>query len=63
MIITANWKNGQLTDDAYRRKGFVVFNKGGGGGVCKRQQDAASTNIFPVGRSESGAPYRYVPLK
>jgi|GEM_PF-6648057 prepilin-type N-terminal cleavage/methylation domain len=64
LIVTANWKDRELTNKKpYRKKeGFVVFNKGGGGGVYKSSQ-ASSTNIFPVGESDSGVAYRYVPLK
>lgn len=53
-VVTANWTGrGNLTNNApYGKKGFVVFAKGGSGGIYKRVQDASSTNIFP---SSSGA--------
>lgn len=48
-VVTANWDNGTLSSKApYGKKGFVVFAKGGSGGIYKRVQDASSTNIFPT---------------
>jgi prepilin-type N-terminal cleavage/methylation domain-containing protein len=58
---------GSMDPDAkpYGNKGFVVFNKGGGGGIYKRSQDAANTNVFPIGNAADycGRGYSYVPLK
>jgi prepilin-type N-terminal cleavage/methylation domain-containing protein len=43
-IVTANWKGGVLTNEKpYGKKGFVVFTKGGGGGIYK----TPSASIFP----------------
>jgi prepilin-type N-terminal cleavage/methylation domain-containing protein len=57
-IITANWKNGALTGGKpFGKKGFVVFTKGGGGGIYRLQQ-LASTNIFPTSPK-----YHYETLK
>jgi type II secretory pathway pseudopilin PulG len=57
-VVTANWNDGRITGDiAPGKKGFVVFTKGGGGGIYKAPQ-AMSTNIFPTGPK-----YHYETLK
>jgi hypothetical protein len=63
LFITANWEHSALTNDApYGKKGFVVFAKGGSGGIYKRPNDVTSTNIFPAGKKDGHA-YRYVTLQ
>jgi prepilin-type N-terminal cleavage/methylation domain-containing protein len=58
LMVTANWQPTGLTDDApYGKKGFVVFDKGGKGGIYKRPGDATDPKIFPSG-SKDGHPYR-----
>lgn len=58
-VVTANWKDRQLTSgEPDGKKGFVVFAKGGGGGIYNRVADAGSTNVFPT-----GAAYCYETLK
>lgn len=49
LVVTKNWSGGTLDSKAspYGNKGFVVFAKGGSGGVYNRVTDAKSTNIFP----------------
>ncbi len=52
LVVTKNWSSGgTLTSSTapYGNKGFVVFAKGGSGGVYNRVTDAKSTNIFPSG--------------
>ena len=50
LLVTANWSTGSLaSENPYGKKGFVVFAKGGSGGVFRRVQDITSTNIFPSG--------------
>ncbi|HEY8900259.1 MAG TPA: type II secretion system protein [Chthoniobacterales bacterium] len=51
LVVTRNWSGNTLNakTSPYGNKGFVVFAKGGSGGVYKRVTDAASTNIFPKG--------------
>lgn len=47
-VVTQNWSGRALTNESpYGKKGFVMFAKGGSGGIYKRVQDANSTNIFP----------------
>jgi prepilin-type N-terminal cleavage/methylation domain-containing protein len=63
LLVTANWQPTGLTSDSpYGKKGFVVFTKGGSGGVYSRPADVTSTNIFPTG-SKDGHPYRYIILE
>lgn len=63
--VTANWSQGaglSSQSQPYGNKGFVVYNKGGGGGVYKASQ-ASSTNIFPpAGTGPNGETYRYTKL-
>lgn len=65
-VVTANWSpGGGMSSEAqpYGNKGFVVFNKGGGGGVYNRPRDATSTNIFPpAGTGPNGETYKYTIL-
>lgn len=64
-VVTANWAQSGLTNDSpYAKKGFVVFKKGGDGGIYKRVQDATSTNIFPPAGTDAGdgATYSYQTL-
>jgi hypothetical protein len=57
-IVTANWENGTLTGEKpFGKKGFVIFTKGGAGGIYRLQQ-LGSTNIFPTGLQ-----FRYETLK
>lgn len=54
-VVTANWggvSTGMTTLSPYGKKGFVVFNKGGGGNFYTRPQDATSTNIFSSGSGD-----------
>jgi prepilin-type N-terminal cleavage/methylation domain-containing protein len=45
-VITKNWVNGALTTNApYGDKGFVVFRKGGDGGVYNRPTDVTNANV------------------
>jgi prepilin-type N-terminal cleavage/methylation domain-containing protein len=56
-LVTANVSPGSgmnASQQPYGNKGFVVFNKGGGGGVYTRASDATSTNLFPTGAANSG---------
>ncbi|MGH8048204.1 MAG: type II secretion system protein [Chthoniobacterales bacterium] len=52
----------------YGNKGFIVFNKGGGGGIFKRTTDVTNTNVFPTGTAggggggASGPAYTYTQL-
>jgi prepilin-type N-terminal cleavage/methylation domain-containing protein len=68
-VATANVvPGGAMNADAtpYGNKGFVVFNKGGGGGIYKRSQDASNTNVFPQGQGGAeggGASYTYTPIQ
>ena len=58
-VVTANWTPAGLTDDLpYGKKGFVMFAKGGSGGIYTRPTDAASQTIFPPGPA-----YHYDTLK
>lgn len=48
-VITKNWNStaGGLSSSApYADKGFILFRKGGDGGIFTRPQDAKSTNII-----------------
>jgi hypothetical protein len=67
LLVTVNVNPGEdLQADAqpFGSKGFVVFNKGGSGGVYTRAKDAKSINLFPTGGGGKGAAtYRYVVLK
>jgi prepilin-type N-terminal cleavage/methylation domain-containing protein len=67
LITTANWKGKALQANVspYSTKGFVYFQKGGGGGSSTRIADASSTNFFPSSATDpSGntATYNYTPL-
>ena len=45
-VITKNWVSGALTTNApYGDKGFVVFRKGGDGGVYNRPTDVTNANV------------------
>jgi len=47
-VITKNWANintGLTTNAPYGDKGFILFRKGGDGGIFTRPQDAKSTNL------------------
>jgi prepilin-type N-terminal cleavage/methylation domain-containing protein len=45
-VITKNWVAGALTTNApYGDKGFVVFRKGGDGGVYNRPTDVTNANV------------------
>ena len=60
-IVTANVNPGTGMDAntlPYGNKGFVVFTKGGSGGIFKRASDATSTNNFPQSDGEN-AQYQY----
>lgn len=65
LVVTANWQDRRLTDNPpYGRKRFVVFHKGGDGGLYKGGTDAASMKLFPqAGNGPPGSVYRYVTLK
>jgi prepilin-type N-terminal cleavage/methylation domain-containing protein len=61
-VVTANWSggagNGTLTADSpYGKKGFVLYKKGGDGGIFKSVQMASSPNIFP--QSSGDNTYNY----
>jgi prepilin-type N-terminal cleavage/methylation domain-containing protein len=58
-VITKNWNNKTLDANTspYAKKGFVLFTKGGGGGIYKLAQ-ASSTNIFPSTGAD-GVTYNY----
>ncbi|MFV0338216.1 MAG: type II secretion system protein [Chthoniobacterales bacterium] len=46
-VVTKNWDNGSMTEDApYGEKGFIVFRKGGDGSTYTRKQDASNSNNF-----------------
>lgn len=48
-VITKNWNSigsGLDSNAPYADKGFIMFRKGGDGGVFSRPQDAKSTNII-----------------
>ena len=48
-IITKNWANisqGLTTNAPYGDKGFILFRKGGDGGIFTRPADAKSTNLI-----------------
>jgi prepilin-type N-terminal cleavage/methylation domain-containing protein len=63
LFVTANWQPTGLTDHApYGKKGFVVFAKGGSGGIYKRPTDVTSPNLFPPA-SQDSHPYRYLTLE
>jgi len=50
LLVTANWNQKQLSSDApYGKKGFVVFAKGGSGGIYHRAADVSSATLFPAG--------------
>jgi type II secretory pathway pseudopilin PulG len=58
-VVTTNWKDRVLTSEMpYGKKGFVVFGKGGSGGIYRRPEDASSPGIFPTGPK-----YRYETLR
>jgi len=65
LFVTANWSSQNLTTDSpYGKKGFVVFAKGGSGGIYKRTSDVTSTNIFPkTGQGGEGTTYNYTTLQ
>ncbi len=65
LLVTANWSTGSLQNESpYNKKGFVVFAKGGSGGVYRRVNDVTSTNIFPKGTPEGGGTaYNYNTLQ
>jgi hypothetical protein len=65
LLVTANWNSSALDAKAtpYGKKGFVVFNKGGSGGIHTRVDDVTNTNFFPHGTSSDGQSYAYEPLK
>lgn len=58
-VITKNWNSLATGLDAnaspYGDKGFVLFRKGGDGGIFSRPQDAKSTSI--IGTNESALSY------
>jgi len=58
-VVTKNWNNKSLDANTspYAKKGFVLFTKGGGGGIYKLAS-ASSTNIFPTTGSD-GVTYNY----
>jgi prepilin-type N-terminal cleavage/methylation domain-containing protein len=63
LLVTANWGSTSLTTESpYGKKGFVVFAKGGSGGIYQRVNDVTSTNIFPKGNDSNGETYNYTPL-
>jgi prepilin-type N-terminal cleavage/methylation domain-containing protein len=64
-VVTANWSsNALLNQSPYNKKGFVVFNKGGDGGVHRRVDDVTSTNIFPKSSGgNDGVSYTYTTLQ
>jgi hypothetical protein len=48
-VITKNWESlsaGLGTNTPYADKGFIMFRKGGDGGVFTRPADAKSTNVL-----------------
>jgi hypothetical protein len=49
-VITKNWKEKALVPGTtpYGIKGFVVFTKGGSGGIFRRVADASSATLFPT---------------
>lgn len=55
---------GLTQNSPFGDKGFVVFNKGGNGGVYNRPTDATSSVVFPdPGASgDSAATYSYATL-
>jgi prepilin-type N-terminal cleavage/methylation domain-containing protein len=66
-VITKNWSGsggsgGSLNAQVnpYGKKGFVLFTKGGGGGIYKLPQ-ASSTNLFPL--TSGDANYDYTTLQ
>jgi len=62
LLVTANWSQGGLTTSPpYAKKGFVVYKKGGEGGMYTRPQDATSTNIFP--KDSGDLNYKYNPIQ
>jgi hypothetical protein len=63
LFVTANWQSTGLTDDApYRKMGFVVFAKGGSGGIYNRSSDVTDTHLFPPA-IQGSHPYRYITLE
>lgn len=49
LMVTANWREGSLTDEKpYGKRGFVAFAKGGSGGIYQ-PQDAANPNVIVNG--------------
>ncbi len=57
-VVTKNWSGGTLSSATapYGNKGFVVFAKGGSGGIFKRASDANSPSIFPfLGGTDAAA--------
>jgi len=58
-VITANWSPMGLESGApYGRKGFVIFAKGGNGGIYRQPADVKSAKLFP-----SGSSYNYSTLQ
>ena len=49
LLVTANWTPAGLDPHAepYGARGFIVWNKGGGGTMSRQMAQAASTNLFP----------------
>jgi prepilin-type N-terminal cleavage/methylation domain-containing protein len=63
LLVTANWEQGLLSDNApYGKKRFIVFSKGGEGAIFRNPADASSKRIFPTGETK-GIPFRYNTLK
>jgi hypothetical protein len=46
-VTSANWRGGEISDQLLGHKGFILFKKGGGGGIYKLSQ-GAETNLFPA---------------
>jgi prepilin-type N-terminal cleavage/methylation domain-containing protein len=45
-VVTKNWVSGALTTNApYGDKGFIVFRKGGDGGIYNRATDVTNANV------------------
>jgi prepilin-type N-terminal cleavage/methylation domain-containing protein len=56
-VITKNWGSigqGLTTNAPYGDKGFIMFRKGGDGGVFSRPADAKSTNILGTNTTALG---------
>ncbi len=59
LLVTANWEQKQLSDNTpYGKNGFVMFAKGGSGGIYPRATDVTSTALFPTAQG-NGPAYRY----